>query len=243
LTRLVLSVATLVSAIAASGACLTAVIGIVAVLLPAALARVGRRTLRVSLLLALPLAVSAALVNVLVTPGGSTVLVEVGPLRVTAEGLAVAVQVAVRVLVMAGAVTLFSLTTVPSELVASLLSHGMPARLAFVIHNATAMIGRLADRAADVTAAQRARGLDSEGHLVRRLRGVTALAGPTISGAIAEADERTLALETRGFTRPGRHTLLWSPADSGLQRAARWAMVGGVTVLVLARAAGWTPPC
>jgi hypothetical protein len=53
LTRLVVSVATLVSAIAASGACLTAVIGIVAVLLPAALARVGRRTLRVSLLLAL----------------------------------------------------------------------------------------------------------------------------------------------------------------------------------------------
>jgi energy-coupling factor transport system permease protein len=236
-------VTTLVAVVALGGPCLAALLGMVAVLLPAALARVLPATLRIALLLALPLAVSAALVNVLVTPGGGGILAELGPVRITMEGLEVAAQVVVRVLVMAGAVTLFYLTTSPSELVASLLSHGVPPRSAFVIHNATAMIPRLAERAADVTAAQRARGLDSEGSLGRRLRGITAVAGPTVSGAIAEAEERTLALEVRGFTRPGRHTLLWAPADSSLQRAGRWAMVAGTTGLVVARAAGWTPPC
>jgi energy-coupling factor transporter transmembrane protein EcfT len=72
-------------------------------------------TLRISLLLALPLAVSAALVNVLVTPGGGGILAELGPVRITMEGLEVAAQVVVRVLVMAGAVTLFYLTTSPSS--------------------------------------------------------------------------------------------------------------------------------
>ena len=31
-----------------------------------------------------------------------------------------------------------------------------------------------------------------------------------------------MALETRGFTRPGRRTLLWAPADTRRQRLARW---------------------
>jgi energy-coupling factor transport system permease protein len=238
-----MSTATLFAVVAVGSACLAALLGIAAVVLPAALARVLPTTVRISLLLALPLALSAALVNILVTPGGSGILAELGPFRVTTEGLGIAVQVVVRVLVMAGAVTLFYLTTTPPQLVASLLAHGTPPRWAFVIHHATAMVPRLAERAADVTAAQRARGLDSEGSLRRRLRGITPVAGPTVSGAIAEAEERTLALEVRGFTRPGRHTLLWSPADSGLQRTGRWAMVAGTAVLVLARATGWTPPC
>ena len=93
-----------------------------------------------------------------------------------------------------------------------------------------------------MTAAQRARGLDSEGSLLRRLRGMTAVAGPTVSGAIAEAEARTMALEIRGFTRPGRHTLLWAPVDSEGQRLARWGMVAGAVLLVVLRLAGWRLP-
>ena len=131
---------------------------------------------------------------------------------------------------MGAAVTLFLLTTRPAELVASLQAHGLPARIAFVVHGAAAMVPRLAERAADVTAAQRARGLDSEGSLARRLRGVLAVAGPTVRGAIEEAETRALALESRAFTRPGRHTLLRVPADSAAQRVARWALTAAVAV-------------
>lgn len=238
-----LSVATVLAVIVLGGVLYPALLGLLAVVLPAAWARVLPSVARTSLLLALPLAVSVAIVNVLFTPGGGEVLAELGPIRVTGEGVAVAAEVVSRVFVMAGAVTLFYLTTRPSELVASLQVHGTPARLTFVIHNAVAMIPRLAERAAEVTAAQRARGLDSEGSLWQRLRGITAVAGPTVSGAIAEVETRTLALEIRGFTRPGRHTVLWAPADSGVQRVARWAMVTAVLVAVLLRIGGWEPPC
>ena len=49
-----------------------------------------------------------------------------------------------------------------------------------------------------------------------------------------------MALEARGFTRPGRRTLLWSPPDSGAQALARWALAGRRwSLLVVARIAGW----
>ncbi len=242
LTRLTLSLVSVLAVVVLGGVVGPLLLWLLAVLLPASRARVLPAVWRVSVLLSLPLAASAAIVNVFFTPGGGTVVAQVGPLTITAEGIGVAVEVVVRVLVMSGAVTLYYLTTRPAELVASLQAHGAPPRLTFVIHSAVSMIPRLAERASEVTAAQRARGLDSEGSLSRRLHGVMAVAGPTVSGAIAEAEARTLALEVRGFTRPGRHTLLWIPADSDGQRLARWGMAAGVVLLVALRLAGWRLP-
>lgn len=95
----------------------------------------------------------------------------------------------------------------------------------------------MVDRASAITDAQRARGLDTEGSVVRRVRGIVPMVGPTIMGAINEVEERTLALEARAFTRPGRRTLLWAPADTTRQRVARWLMVGLVPLVVALRSA------
>jgi energy-coupling factor transport system permease protein len=231
LTRLVVAVATVAAVILAGGIVVPLLLGLVGVVLPGVVARIGARLARLTLAVALPLAVSATLVNVLFSPGGATLIAEVGPLRITSEGISTALQVVVRVVVMGGAVALFYLTTRPAELVASLQAHGASARAAFVVHDAVAMIPRVVERSAEVGAAQRARGLDTDGSLPRRLRGILAVAGPTIGGAIEEAETRALALESRGFTRPGRRTQLWVPADSTSQRLARWAL--GVAVLAL----------
>jgi energy-coupling factor transport system permease protein len=57
-------------------------------------------------------------------------------------------------------------------------------------------------------------------------------------GSLAEVEERTMALEARGFTRPGRRTLLWSPPDRGIERLARWALVASIPALIALRAFG-----
>lgn len=232
--------ASVLAVVAVGGVLRPLLLALLAVLLPATVARVTAAVSRTSFLLALPLAVSVAVVNILFAPAGTSVAA-VGPIRVTEEGLRLATEVVPRVFAMAGAVTLFYLTTRPSELVASLGAHGVPARLTFVIHNAVAMIPRLVERAAEVTAAQRARGLDSQGSLLRRARGVTAVAGPTVWGAIAEAEVRTLALETRAFTRPGPRMQLWVPRDSGTQRIARWSMAAVLLIVIGLRAVGALP--
>lgn len=241
LTRLVISVGTLVAAVLLGGIVCLSLLALIAVLLPAALARELGRVLVTGLLLALPLALSVVMVNVLFFIEG-TVVVSLGPLEITEEGIALAAEVVARVLTMAGAAVLFYVTTRPSELVASLQHHGVPARLTFVIHNGVAMIPRLTQRAHEVTAAQRARGLDTEGNWLRRGRGLVALAAPTVLSAVRETETRTLALETRGFTRPGRATVLKVPHDSNAQRVLRWGVLLGLVLLALARVTG-TLPC
>ena len=210
-----------------------------AVLLPALLAGILGRLLRTALLLTLPIAVSVLLVNLLFYPAGREILFQVGPIRATAEGLGFTLETLARIGAISGAITLFYLITPPSELVLDLERRGVSPRVAFVALASVQTVPALVERAATITAAQRARGLDTEGSLWRRLRGVLPLAGPVLLGSITEVEERTMALEARGFTRPGRRTLLWWPLDSERQRLARWLLVLAIPALVVARMLGW----
>lgn len=212
-----------------------------AVVAPALAAGVLGRLTRTSLLLSLPIAISALLVNVFFFPGGQTVLLRLGPITATAEGLGLALEVLARILAISGAITLFYLTTRPADLVVDLERRGISPRLAFVANASVQTVPAMVERATQITAAQRARGLDTEGSLVRRARGVLPIVGPVILGSLAEVEERTMALEARGFARPGRRTLLWWPPDSGRQRAARWGLLAALLGLILARLTGWLP--
>ena len=118
-------------------------------------------------------------------------------------------------------------------------ANGVAARVAFVIIASVQTVPALVERAAAITAAQRARGLDTEGSFWNRMRGVVPLAGPVLLGSLAEIEERTMSLEARGFTRPGRRTLLWHPDDSGAQAIARWLLLSAVPLLLIARSIGW----
>lgn len=211
----------------------------VAVVAPAAVAGVLGRLLRASLLLTLPIAISVLVINVFFFPGGATILLRVGPFAATAEGLAFATEVLARLGAISGAITLFYLTTPPGDLVLDLERRGVSPRVAFVTLASVQTVPAMLERAGSITAAQRARGLDTEGSLWRRLRGVVPLVGPVLLGSIGEVEERAMALDARGFTRPGRRTLLWWPLDSGRQRLARWLLVASVPLLIVARAVGW----
>ena len=238
LTKATLATTTAVAAVVVGGVIGPALLVAIAVVLPAAAARVVGRLARTTVLLALPIAVSALLVNLFFFPGGTTVLVRVGPIVATAEGLAFAVEILARIIAISGAVTLFYLTTPPAELVIDLERRGISPRVAFVASASVQTVPAMVERAAQITDAQRARGLDTEGSLWRRARGIVPIVGPVILGSIAEVEERTMALEARGFTRPGRRTLLWAPGDSSRQALLRWVLIAGVVALVALRATG-----
>ena len=230
---------TTVLAVALGGLAGPAVLVGIAVLLPALAGRILGRLLRTSLLLTLPIAISVLVVNLFFYPAGKDLLFSVGPIRGTAEGLAFALETLARIGAISGAITLFYLTTTPSELVLDLERRGVSPRIAFVALASVQTVPAMVDRAATITAAQRARGLDTEGSLWRRLRGVLPLAGPVLLGSIAQIEERTMALESRAFTRPGRRTLLWSPPDTTVQRVSRWVLISLLPCLFVARAIGW----
>lgn len=213
----------------------------VAVIGPAIVAGVLPQLLRTAGLLTLPIAISAVLVNVFFFPGGEIVLLRIGPITASAEGLAFAIEILARILAISGAITLFYLTTRPAELVVDLEHRGISPRVAFVANASVQTVPAMLERAGTITAAQRARGLDTEGSIWRRVRGIVPIVGPVILGSLGEVEERTMALEARGFTRPGRRSLLWWPPDSGRQRLARWLLVLSIPLLIAARVAGWLP--
>ena len=212
---------------------------LVAVVVPAVLAGILPRLVRTSLLVSLPIALSAVIVNVFFFPGGRDVILQLGPIAATREGLDFAVQILARIAAISGAITLFYLTTRPADLVVDLERRGISGRAAFVANASVQTVPRMVELAASIVAAQRARGLDTEGSLGRRLRGIVPIVGPVILGSIADVEERTMALEARGFTRPGRRTLLWAPPDRPAERVARWLLVLTLPLLVGARTAGW----
>lgn len=188
------------------------------------------------LVLTLPLAISVLVVNLLFFPAGQEILFRLGPLTATGEGLRYGIEVLVRLLVISGGVVLFYLTTETGDLTLDLERRGVSPRVAFVANASIGMVPAILERADAITQAQRARGLDTEGSPWARARGIIPIVGPVILGSISDVEERTLALEARGFGRPGRRTLLWEPPDSGRQRFVRWAMVLALPVLAIVRA-------
>jgi energy-coupling factor transport system permease protein len=195
------------------------------------------RLLRVAGALSLPIGISVALVSVF-TRAGETVLFQLGPFDATLEGVDFAAQIILRLFVLATALALFGLTTEPRAFVVDLERRGLPPRLAFAAAATLEAIPLMIERALAIQSAQRARGLDTEGSVRARIRGVMPLVGPVILSSLTEVEERSLALEVRAFGRPGRRHLLWWLADSPRQRVVRWALLGGLVLLILGRASG-----
>jgi energy-coupling factor transporter transmembrane protein EcfT len=212
-----------------------------AVAVPAVAAGVGGAVARRTALVVAPVAIAVALVAGLTRPG-STILVVLGPFDVTLEGLDFAARITLRLIVMAGALVLFGLTTPVRSVVADLERRGTSPRLTYAVAATLDAVPQMLERGRTIRDAQRARGLDTEGSVGARLRGVLPLAGPAVLGAIHDVEAQALALETRGFGRPGRRHVLWAPPDSPSQRVARWTLVVAVLLFVAGTASGAVAP-
>ena len=200
-------------------------------------AGVLRRLARASFLLTLPIAVSVILVSVF-TRAGTTVIFVIGPFDATVEGVDFAAQTVLRLFAISTSIGLFILTTDPRAFVLDLERRGVPPRAAFVAVSTIEAVPTLVDRAAVIGESQRARGLDTEGSVRARLRGILPLVGPVILTSLTDVEERSLALETRAFSRPGKRHLLWAMPDTTWERVVRWLLILAFVGLVAFRVAG-----
>ncbi|HKG19425.1 MAG TPA: energy-coupling factor transporter transmembrane component T [Candidatus Limnocylindrales bacterium] len=210
---------------------------VLTVLPAAAVAGVLGRLVRISLLLTLPIAISVILVSVF-TRAGTTVLFSIGPFDATLEGVDFAGQTLVRLFAISTSIGLFGLTTEPRAFVLDLERRGLSPRFAFVALATLEAVPAMVERASVIQSAQRARGLDTEGSVRARLRGVLPLVGPVILSSLTEVEERSLALEVRAFGRPGRRNLLWRIPDSSAQFAIRALLLLGLVALLVLRFSG-----
>jgi energy-coupling factor transport system permease protein len=219
----------------------TGPLGVLALTAFIAIAAGVTRSLRRFVLGTVPIVASILVVNAFLYPGATDVLFTIGPFAATGTGVTVALQATLRVVAFALSVAVFSLTTATDDFLADLEHRGTGRRLTFVVGSAIRTIPAMGSRAVEIVEAQRARGLDTEGSIRRRLRGIVPLAGPMVFGALAEVEERTIALEARAFSAPVRRTVMRTLPDGTAQRALRWVVGLGSLAAVAASVAGRFP--
>lgn len=240
LTKLTFSLAAAVIIFGGPGGWLSAAIpGLIAMLLlwRAGLAwQVARTFFR---LLAL-LAVVMFLVHGFFNPNNQTILLELGPFSVGLEGLAFAALILVRLAATLAASLLLVVSTHPAHLVQALAEAGLPYGLAYLLGSPLLLLPQIAGRVQSIQAAQHARGLETQGNLLQRARALFPMVAPLVFSALVDVEERSLALEVRGFSAPSPKTSLNELVDTPSQRAARWAML--LLAGLLAAAGFWWRP-
>lgn len=207
----------------------------VLVIIPiAAWAQFAPHLLRTVLLLILPIAVSLALVQGLFYPGAASVLVQFGPIALKTEGLVFAFVTATRLLVIAGAGLLVVYSTPPSDLALAMVQSGAPTSLAFITVSAIQLVPEMQSRAAAILTAQQARGLETQGNLLVRIRAFLPLVAPLIYGALEGVQERALALDARAFRAPRPKTSWRELRDTRGQWVFRIVLILSAISIVIA---------
>jgi energy-coupling factor transport system permease protein len=181
---------------------------------------------------------SILLVNAFFFPGAQDVLLRLGPIALSREGLAFGLVSAGRLLVAFMASILFLFTTLADDLLESLVARGASHRLSFVVLSAVQMVPRLQARASAILDAQQARGLTVTGSFRHRLAALVPLVGPILLGSLIDVRERTFALEARAFGAAPRRTAYRLVPDPPLDRALRPLIVVALVAVVVLAVAG-----
>lgn len=164
------------------------------------------------------------LINVFMTKG--EILISVGPLNITKEGLYQAGFMAIRLIFLIIGTSLLTLTTSPialtdgiEHLLNPMKKIGVPAHeLAMMMTIALRFIPTLLEETDKIMKAQKARGADFEtGSLIKRAKNLIPLLVPLFISAFRRADELAMAMEARcyrgGEGRTRMKQLYFSKAD------------------------------
>jgi energy-coupling factor transporter transmembrane protein EcfT len=115
-------------------------------------------------------------------------------------------------------------------MMSDLTRRGLPSQFAYVIISTIQIIPQMRSKAQTIISAQRSRGLDTEGSIIKRIGSLVPLVGPLVFGSLVEVEERAIAIEARGFTSPHSKTSFREILDTGFDKIVRWIII----LLVLA---------
>lgn len=168
-------------------------------------------------------------------PENTTVLMSVYGLPFYQEGLIFAFSTLLKLTVVLITSLLFVFTTHPADLITALSHTGKSPSLAYLLGSPLLLLAGMRDRIETIQAAQRARGLHTDGNVFRRFSSVAPLVLPLVVGAIIEVEQRSIALEVRGFKSNSAKTSLRIITDSTLQQFSRWLMLATSVSIILIR--------
>ena len=145
----------------------------------------------------------------LFNPGGTPVLVELGPIKITEPGILAGIATAARIFCLASAWYLLMFTTSQRDLVRGLVKMGLRFDFGLSLAMALRFLPTFSAIVESIKDAQRARGLELDrGNLRKRAKDYVAILVPTVITALKTADTLTLALQSRAYGARADRTYL-----------------------------------
>jgi energy-coupling factor transport system permease protein len=177
------------------------------------------------------LGIAGVCVANLVAIDSGEVLLDLGPVEVTTDGVAAAVSVALRLLAITLPGILVLAATDPMDMADALVQRWrVPARFAYGALAALRLLPLLSADWHMIARARRARGLDAGRSPVARLRSFSGQVFTVLVAAIRRGVRLAAAMEARGF---GATDVVRTVARPQPMRAGDWALIGGTVAAVL----------
>lgn len=208
---------------------------VIPILILCLVGRVQRQYFSVALKLILPAVLFMFVMQSIFLPGGKQVLFAVGIFDVTMESTERAFYTVSRIFVMISSFALLLLTTHPSALMSDLTRRGLPGQFAYVVVSTLQIIPQMQAKAQTIIAAQRSRGLETEGGFSKRVRALVPLVGPLVFGSLVEVEERAIAIEARGFTSHRAKTFLREIPDLPVDKFLRACLLFMIVLTLVSR--------
>lgn len=139
---------------------------------------------------------------------GEHVLFELWGICITTESIQSGLNIVSLVLAFSGAFILFVKTTPMDEFTYALEKKGVSHMVSFVILSSFQTITDLKQNAQVIMESQKARGIETEGNLLRRAKAYIPVMGPLVLNAISSTEEKSIAMDARAFSAPVEHTFL-----------------------------------
>lgn len=136
-----------------------------------------------------------------------TPLFTVFGIRYYAAGFAYATRYFMRTMPLMCALFLIFTSIDTADLGATMCNAGIPYNAVFTFIDAFQVIVLLKKDMEQITDAQRARGLNTEGNLIQRFKAFVPIIVPVVANSIVKVQDQAIAMDTKGFNSTGKKTV------------------------------------
>lgn len=137
---------------------------------------------------------------------GTHVLFQVWIFSAKMEGVLYALRLCGILLVVASSFVLFFQTTELKDLILAMEKKGISPTVSYVVLSTIQMIAQTKKRSEVIMNAQQARGIETKGNLLVRVKAFIPMLAPLILSSFTGMEERALTLEARAFSAPMKKT-------------------------------------
>lgn len=112
---------------------------------------------------------------------------------------------------------------------------GLPYRAAFIFISTFQILPILSKDMQQITDAQKARGLETEGNLIQRFKAFLPIMIPVVSNSIMRVQNQAIAMETKGFNSTAKKTIYRELDKTKVDLILKWLSIALTLIAVVYR--------